>query len=78
MTVAVDLAKDVFELALADAQGRIVQRERLTRSRLISFFENRAPAEVVMEACGSAQHWARKFGRLGHRVRLLPPQYVRP
>lgn len=77
-TVAIDLAKDVFELAFADGAGRVVDRQRLTRSRFARCLENRAPLHVVMEACGSAHHWARRFEALGHRVTLLPAHQVRP
>lgn len=76
MTVAVDLAKDVFELAVADERGRIVERRRLTRSQFARFFENRESCCVLLEACGSAHHWARAISGLGHTVRLLPVQYV--
>lgn len=78
MTVAVDLAKDVFELAVADERGRIIERQRLSRSQFARFFENRVACPVVMEACGSAHYWARLIRDHGHTVRLLPPQYVRP
>jgi transposase len=77
-TVAIDLAKDVFELAFADAAHRVVDRQRLTRPRFARVLENRAPLEIVMEACGSAHYWARRFERLGHRVQLLPAHQVRP
>lgn len=77
-TVAVDLAKDVFELAFADASARIVERRRLSRSAFARDFDNRPPLRIVMEACGSAHHWARRFGRLGHAVELLPAHDVRP
>lgn len=77
-TAAVDLAKDVFELAFADADARIVDRRRLTRMAFAKAFENRAPLHIVMEACGSAHYWARRFVRLGHDVRLLPAHDVRP
>lgn len=76
-TVAVDLAKNVFELAVADADWRVTERHRLTRARFARFFGNLPPCRVVMEACGSAHHWARKIAAAGHRVELLPPQYVR-
>jgi len=76
MTVAVDLAKDVFELAVADERGRIVERKRLSRSQFPRFFENRVPGCVILEACGTAHHWARSLRALGHTVRLLPVQYV--
>jgi len=71
-TVAVDLAKNVFELALADAEGKIGERLRLNRSRFSSFFVHRAPCRVLMEACGSAHYWARRIGEHGHAVQLLP------
>lgn len=77
-TVAIDLAKDVFELAFADAQGRIVERKRLSRSAFSRCLLNRPPLRVVMEACGSAHHWARAFIAQGHAVRLLPARDVRP
>src|SRR6516164_1445554 len=76
-TVAVDLAKNVFELAVADAAGRIVDRQRLNRVRFSSFFVQRAPCRVLMEACGSAHYWARRIAEHGHTVQLLPAQYVR-
>ena len=77
-TVAVDLAKEVFELAFADDNARIVDRRRLSRVAFATAFENRAPLRIVMEACGSAHYWARRFVRLGHAVRLLPAHDVRP
>lgn len=77
VTVAIDLAKDVFELAFADADFRIIERKRLSRSVFAGCLSNRAALHVVMEACGSAHHWARVFARAGHRVTLLPAQYVR-
>lgn len=77
-TVAIDLAKDVFELAFADAAHRIVDRQRLPRARFARALENQSPLEVVMEACGSAHYWARRFIRLGHRVTLLPAHQVKP
>jgi len=76
-TVAVDLAKNVFELAVADSDGKIGERLRLNRARFSSFFVHRAPCRVLMEACGSAYYWARRIGAHGHAVQLLPAQYVR-
>ena len=76
--VAVDLAKNIFELAVADADWRIAQRQRLARAKFLSFFVRLAPCQVVMEACGSAHFWARRIRSLGHTVRLLPAHYVKP
>jgi transposase len=76
-TIAIDLAKEVFQLACADASFRIVQSMRLKRADFLKFWNNRAPVHVVMEACGSAHHFGRWLTSLGHRVSLLPAQYVR-
>jgi transposase len=75
--VAVDLAKSVFQLAVADAAWRVVEKQRLTPTQFERWFANRAVSLVVMEACGSAHHWARWLSALGVNVRLLPPAYVR-
>ena len=76
-TVAVDLAKSVFEVAIAGADWRVCERQRLSRARFAAFFVHRGPCVVVMEACGSAHYWARRIAACGHEVRLLPAQYVR-
>jgi transposase len=77
-TVAVDVAKTVFELALADARGHIVGRRRLTRRQFERFLTTHPASHVVMEACGTAHHWGRVARAHGHRVSLLPAQYVAP
>jgi transposase len=77
-TVAVDLAKNVFELAVADGEWRIVERHRLSRARFVRFFVHHRPCQVIMEACGTAHHWARCLLAQGHTVRLLPAHYVKP
>ena len=60
-TVAVDLAKDVFEVALANRGGRIVERKRLTRCQFERFIEGLTPGtQMVMEACGTAHYWGRR------------------
>ncbi len=78
VTIAVDLAKDVFELAVATAAGKILERKRLTRPQFERFWQTREPCAVVMEACGSAHHWARLLLGLGFDIRLLPAHYVKP
>jgi transposase len=77
-TIGVDLAKDVFEVAMANDVWRVIKRERLTRPRFERLLREHPAAHVVMEACGSAHYWARTAQRLGHQVTLLPSQYVRP
>ena len=76
-TIAVDLAKTVFQLAEADDQWQIVRTHRLTRRQFERFFANRQVKLVIMEACGSAHYWARWLDSLGIAVRLLPPRHVR-
>jgi len=76
-TIAVDLAKSVFEVAVSDCPGRVGERQRLSRAALLPFFAQRQPATVLLEACGTAHFWARELEALGHRVRLLPAQHVR-
>lgn len=76
-TVAVDLAKSVFQLAVADDNWKVVENHRLTRNQFERWFPNRDVTLVIMEACGSAHHWARWLNGLGIEVRLLPAAYVR-
>jgi transposase len=78
MTVAVDLAKSVFEVAIANAQWRVMERRRLTRARFMRFVADTPPTHLVMEACGTAHYWGRLAQEHGHRVTLVPPAYVRP
>ena len=73
-----DLAKTVFQLALADKHYHIKQSRRLNRQQFHAFFVNHPPAHVVMESCGTAHYWARILKALGHTVTLLPAQHVRP
>lgn len=76
--VAVDLAKQIFEIAVSHEAGKVSKRLRPSRAKFLSFFAQCPKAVVVMEACGTAQYWAREIERLGHRVVLLPAQHVRP
>lgn len=77
-TIAVDLAKSVFQVAVSHRPGRVDEERRLSRDRFLPFFAQRPPATVVLEACGSAHYWARQLQPFGHSVRLLPPHDVRP
>lgn len=76
-TIAVELSKNVFQIAVSDYPGRVCQRKRLNRVQLVPFFANRPAATVLLEACGSAHHWARQIQPLGHRVLLLAPHQTR-
>jgi transposase len=76
-TVAVDLAKSVFQLAVADADWRVTEQHRLTRTQFERWFVNRDVSLVIMEGCGSAHHWARWLNSLGIDVKILPAAYIR-
>lgn len=78
-TVAIDLAKDVFEVAVANRAGHVRERKRLTRRQFERLVDTLEPGtEVVMEGCGTAHYWGRRCQARGAVVRLLPVQYVRP
>jgi transposase len=77
-TIAVDLAKSVFEVAVSTQPGRVATRHRLTRPQFARFVATPPPATVLMEACGTAHFWGRRAQAHGHRVVLLPPPPVRP
>lgn len=77
LTIAVDLAKSVFEIAVSDRPGRVSERQRLNRPGFARFFANRPAATVLLEACSSSHYWARQLRALGHDVVLLPPHHVR-
>ena len=72
-TIAVDIAKEVFQIAVSIHQGQVAESHRLRRDAFLAFFVNRPVATVVMEACGTAHYWVRRIQRLGHTVVLLPP-----
>jgi len=78
VTFGLDIAKSVFQAHGVNAAGEVIVRQRLTRSRLLAFFDKRPPCLIGIEACGSAHYWARELIRLGHEVRLIPPSYVKP
>jgi transposase len=73
-----DIAKSVFQVHGVDAEGRVVLQRRLTRARLIPFFEKLPRCRVGIEACATAHHWGRRLIELGHEVKLMPPSYVKP
>ena len=76
--IAIDTSKSVFTLHGVGADERTIVRKTLSRSALLPFFSKLAPTEIALEACGSAHHWARQLQALGHALRLIPPQYVKP
>ena len=77
-TIGIDLAKNVFQIHGADARGKAVLKKALKREQMAAFFTNLPPCLIGMEACGSAHYWARKLEALGHTVKLMAPQFVKP
>lgn len=77
-TIGLDLAKSVLQVHGEDAQGQVRVRKRLRRAQVLRWFANTPACLIGMEACGGAHYWARALTGLGHTVRIMPPQYVRP
>lgn len=76
--IGLDTSKAVFTLHCVDEAGKPLLRINLRRAQLLPFFKKHAATVVAMEACGGSHHWARKLLALGHEVRLIPAQYVKP
>lgn len=78
ITIGADLAKSVIQIHGVDSHCNTVLRKQLKRSQVMKFFTKLEPCLMGMEACGSAHHWARKLQQLGHTVKLMAPQFVKP
>lgn len=76
--VGIDIAKNVFQLCSANPQGKVMARNRLSRDNVLTHLAQQPVCCVAMEACGSANYWAREITKLGHEVKLISPQYVKP
>ncbi|MEP3678583.1 MAG: transposase, partial [Paracoccaceae bacterium] len=76
--IGIDLAKRVFQLHGACPNGTVVFRKKLTRIQLLAFMSQQSACIVAMEACATAHSWGRQFETLGHTVRLIAPNYVKP
>jgi transposase len=76
--ISVDLAKNVFEVAVANHLHRIVSRHRLSRAKFSEFLTQHPPATVLVESCGTAHFWARQAIAAGHKPFIIPAQYVKP
>src|SRR5258707_4104084 len=76
--IGMDTSKHFFQLHGVDAAEQVVLRKRLGRKAMVDFFAELPPTVVGMEACGVAHYWARVLGELGHQVKLIAPQHVKP
>jgi len=77
-TIGIDLAKNVFQVQGVDERGKAVLRKQVKRKDVVKFFANLERCLIGMGACGSSHYWARKLTELGHTVRLMAPQFVKP
>src|SRR6267142_1946243 len=77
-TIGLDIAKSVFQVHGTNAAGEVVIRRQVKRAQVLKFFASLPPCLVGIEACASAHHWSRELQALGHRVKLMPPSYVKP
>ena len=76
--IGLDIAKNVFQIHGVAEDGRVLLSRQLRRGQVVNFFSGLAPCLIGIEACPGSHHWARTLEKLGHRVRLMPPQYVKP
>lgn len=76
--LGIDIAKNVFQLHGADQRGRAVLKRRVMRDQLLGVLSGLKPCIIAIEACTGAFCWARKFEELGHKVKIVSPQYVKP
>ncbi|WP_342278307.1 IS110 family transposase [Candidatus Tisiphia endosymbiont of Myopa tessellatipennis] len=77
-TIGIDIAKRIFQIHGVDKNGKTVLKKKLTREQILTFMANVPKCLVGMEACGGASYWARELTKLGHKVKLMAPQFVKP
>lgn len=77
-TLGIDIAKNVFQLHGVNAEGTTMLTKKISRNKLPEFITQLTPCLIGMEACGGSNYWARKFREMGHEVRLISPQFVKP
>lgn len=77
-TIGIDLAKNVFQLHGADSRGKVIFKRKLSRKKVIPFLTNLKPCLVGIKACAGSNYWSREIKKLGHDVKLISPQFVKP
>lgn len=76
--IGIDIAKRIFQFHGVNKNGKAVLKKRLMRNQVLTFMANPPKCMVGIEACGGTNHWARELSRLGHEVKLMAPQFVKP
>jgi transposase len=76
--IGIDLAKQVFQLHGVDHSEKVVLKKQLQRTKMLVYFQSLPPCLIGIEACGSSHYWARELQKLGHTVKLMAPQFVKP
>ena len=76
--IGMDTSKHAFQLHGVNAAEEPVLRKKLRRHDMVAFFTKLPPTVIGIEACGGSHHWARLLQALGHEVKMLPPQFVKP
>ena len=76
-TIGLDIAKSCFQVHGVDEHGKTAVQKRLRRTQVLDYFANLPPCLIGIEACATAHHWARELSKLGHDVKLMPPQFVK-
>jgi transposase len=77
-TIGIDIAKRIFQLHGIDKNGRVVLKKKLIRDQLLNYMANLSKCLLGIEACGGANYWGREITKLGHEVKLMAPQFVKP
>ena len=76
--IGIDLAKQVFQVHGVDGQEKAILRRKLPRAKMLTYFQKLPPCLIGMEACSSAHYWGRELQKMGHTVKLMAPQFVKP
>jgi transposase len=77
-TIGIDIAKRIFQIHGVNKNGKTILKKKLMRDQVLTFMSNMPRCLVGMEACGGANYWAREISKLGHEVKLMAPQFVKP
>src|SRR4051812_46068015 len=76
--IGIDIAKNIFQIHGVDNQGKCVLQKKVARGKLLSYFAQLPKCKIGMEPCGGSNYWAKEFQKLGHEVKLISPQFVKP